>query len=65
MENKKDRALPISSAETKKQNQDYRQLPSASEQSMPPDIEKKDVEKASELNKDGETDNTEKNRSED
>ncbi|MCU7613675.1 hypothetical protein N0B16_04425 [Chryseobacterium sp. GMJ5] len=46
------------SAETKKQNEDFRGLPAASEKSNPPDINKEDVKKSSEENKSGKTDNT-------
>ena len=48
------------SAENKKQNEDFRDIPAASDNQNPPDIDKKDVEKSSKLNKDGKTDNTEK-----
>ena len=48
------------SAENKKQNEDFRDIPAASDKKNPPDIDKKDVEKGSEVNKDGKTDNTEK-----
>ncbi|MEN4760555.1 MULTISPECIES: hypothetical protein [unclassified Chryseobacterium] len=46
------------SAETKKQNQDFQNIPSSSEKTNPPDVEKKDVQKSSK-NKSGKTDNTE------
>ncbi|WP_185097212.1 hypothetical protein [Chryseobacterium sp. Leaf180] len=44
-------------AETKKQNEDFRDVPASSEKQNPPDIDKKDVQKSSE-NKSGKTDNT-------
>lgn len=47
------------SAETKKQNQDFQNIPASSEKSNPPDIDKEDVQKASK-NKSGKTDNTKK-----
>ncbi|WP_379969000.1 hypothetical protein [Epilithonimonas sp. UC225_85] len=48
------------SSEQKKQTQDFRDIPAASDKKNPPDIEKKDIEKSSEVNKDGKTDNIEK-----
>ncbi|WP_312393527.1 hypothetical protein [Chryseobacterium sp.] len=45
------------SAETKKQNQDFQNIPSSSEKTNPPDVEKEDVQKSSK-NKSGKTDNT-------
>ncbi|RZJ46458.1 MAG: hypothetical protein EOO19_10360 [Chryseobacterium sp.] len=48
------------SAENKKQNEDFRDIPAASDKQNPPDIDKSDVEKSSKINKDGKTDNTEK-----
>ncbi|KFF02174.1 hypothetical protein [Chryseobacterium luteum] len=47
------------SAETKKQNQDFQNIPASSENSNPPDIDKEDVQKSSK-NKSGKTDNTKK-----
>ncbi|MDR6922513.1 MULTISPECIES: hypothetical protein [Chryseobacterium] len=47
------------SAETKKQNQDFQNIPASSEKTNPPDIDKEDVQKSSK-NKSGKTDNTEK-----
>lgn len=46
------------SAETKKENQDFRGIPAASEKTNPPNIDKKDIEKSSENHKSGKTDNT-------
>lgn len=46
------------SAETKKENQDFRGIPAASEKTNPPNIEKEDIEKSSENHKSGKTDNT-------
>lgn len=48
------------SSEQKKQTEDFKNIPAASDKQNPPDIDKKDVEKSSEVNKDGKTDNTEK-----
>ncbi len=45
-------------AETKKQNQDFQNIPASSKKSNPPDIDKEDIQKASK-NKSGKTDNTE------
>ena len=47
------------SAETKRQNQDFQNIPASSEKSNPPDIDKEDVQKSSK-NKSGKTDNTKK-----
>jgi hypothetical protein len=47
------------SAETKKLNQDFQNIPASSEKSNPPDIDKEDVQKSSK-NKSGKTDNTKK-----
>ncbi|REC42895.1 hypothetical protein [Chryseobacterium pennipullorum] len=44
-------------AETKKQNQDFQNIPASSKNTNPPDIDKKDVQKSSK-NKTGKTDNT-------
>lgn len=46
------------SAENKKQNEDFKNIPAASDKKNPPDIEKKDIEKSSKVNNDGKTDNT-------
>lgn len=48
------------SSEQKKQTEDFRDMPASSDKKNPPNINKKDVEKSSEVNKDGKTDNTEK-----
>jgi len=53
-DNKNDSA---NSAETKKQNEDFRDIPAASKKQNPPAIDKEDVKKASE-EKSGKTDNT-------
>jgi len=45
-------------AETKKQNEDFRGIPAASEKTNPPDIDKEDIQKSSKNNKSGKTDNT-------
>ncbi|MBP2619160.1 hypothetical protein [Chryseobacterium jejuense] len=45
------------SAETKRQNQDFQNIPASSEKVNPPDINKEDIQKASK-NKSGKTDNT-------
>ncbi|MCD9615814.1 MULTISPECIES: hypothetical protein [Chryseobacterium] len=44
-------------AETKKQNQDFQNIPAASKKTNPPDIDKEDIQKSSK-NKSGKTDNT-------
>ncbi|ASK29137.1 hypothetical protein CEY12_03010 [Chryseobacterium sp. T16E-39] len=44
-------------AESKKQNQDFPDIPAASKKTNPPDIDKEDIEKSSK-NKTGKTDNT-------
>jgi hypothetical protein len=44
-------------AETKKQNQDFPNIPASSKNTNPPDIDKEDVQKSSK-NKSGKTDNT-------
>ena len=50
----------ISDAERQKQNQDFENIPAASEKQNPPAIDKKDIARSSEINEDGKTDNTEK-----
>lgn len=45
------------SAEIKKQNEDFQNIPASSEKQNPSDVDKKDVKKSSE-NKSGKTDNT-------
>ena len=49
----------ISEAERQKQNQDFENIPAASEKQNPPDIDKKDIKQSSELNDEGEMDNEE------
>ncbi len=44
-------------AESRKQNQDFPNIPASSKKTNPPDIEKEDVQKPS-RNKSGKTDNT-------
>lgn len=46
------------SAETKKQNQDFPNIPASSKKTNPPDVDKEDVQKSSKNNKSGKTDNT-------
>ncbi|KFF12043.1 hypothetical protein IW15_10700 [Chryseobacterium soli] len=48
---------PANDSETKKQNQDFQNIPASSKKSNPPDIDKEDVQKSSK-NKSGKTDNT-------
>ncbi|MCJ7936088.1 MAG: hypothetical protein MUW56_21280 [Chryseobacterium sp.] len=48
---------PANSAETQKQNQDFRDIPASSKKTNPPDIDKEDIQKSSK-NKSGKTDNT-------
>lgn len=50
----------ISDAERQKQNQDFENIPAASENQSPPDIDKKDIKRSSETEDDGKMDNTEK-----
>lgn len=45
------------SAETKKLNEDFQNIPASSKKQNPPDVDKEDVKKSSE-NKSGKTDNT-------
>ncbi|WP_027379379.1 hypothetical protein [Chryseobacterium daeguense] len=45
-------------AETKKQNQDFPNIPASSKKTNPPDVDKEDVQKSSKNNKSGKTDNT-------
>jgi hypothetical protein len=47
------------SAETKKQNEDFQNIPASSDKTNPPDIDKEDIQKSSK-NKSGKTDNTKK-----
>ena len=54
-DNKKNESA--NSAETKKQNEDFQNIPASSKKQNPPDVEKEDVKKSSE-NKSGKTDNT-------
>ncbi|MEG2308758.1 hypothetical protein SAMN05421796_103145 [Chryseobacterium piscicola] len=46
------------SAETKKQNEDFRDIPASSEKQNPSDVDKEDIQKYSKNNKSGKTDNT-------
>ncbi|MBB4805471.1 hypothetical protein HNP38_000743 [Chryseobacterium defluvii] len=48
---------PANSAESKKQNQDFPDIPASSKKTNPPDISKEDIQKSSK-NKSGKTDNT-------
>ncbi|MBV6880748.1 hypothetical protein NG800_010245 [Epilithonimonas ginsengisoli] len=48
------------SSEQKKQTEDFKNIPAASDKQNPPDIDKKDIDKSSEVNKDGKTDNIKK-----
>ena len=45
-------------SENKKQTEDFKNIPAASDKKSPPDIDKKDIDKSSKINKDGKTDNT-------
>ena len=45
-------------SENQKQTEDFKNIPVASDKKSPPDIDKKDIDKSSKINKDGETDNT-------
>lgn len=59
MDSKEDKTKKESanSAESKKQNQDFPNIPASSKKTNPPDISKEDVEKSSK-NQSGKTDNT-------
>ncbi|SDH88625.1 hypothetical protein [Chryseobacterium taeanense] len=46
-------------AETKKQNQDFPNIPASSKKTNPSDVDKEDVQKSSKNNTSGKTDNTE------
>ena len=46
------------SSENQKQTEDFKNIPAASDKKNPPDIDKKDIDKSSKVNKDGKTDNT-------
>ena len=46
------------SSENQKQTEDFKNIPAASDKKNPPDIDKKDIDKGSKLNKDGKTDYT-------
>ena len=56
-ENKNSEKESANSAEIKKQNQDFPNIPSATTKTNPPDVSKEDVLKSSK-NKSGKTDNT-------
>jgi hypothetical protein len=56
-ENKKQESA--NSAETKKQNQDFPNIPASSKKTNPSDVDKEDVQKSSNNNKSGKMDNTE------
>ena len=48
-------------AESRKQNQDFPNIPASSKKSNPPDIDKEDIQKSS-AHKTGKTDNTERKK---
>lgn len=48
--------------EISKENQDFQNIPESSSKSDDKNIKKEDIKKASKLNKDGKTDNTEINK---
>ncbi|SEM86322.1 hypothetical protein SAMN05421856_107208 [Chryseobacterium taichungense] len=50
---------PANAAEIKKQNQDFPNIPASSKKTNPSDVDKEDVQKSSQNNKSGKTDNTE------
>lgn len=56
----KDKSTEQNDMESTKENQDYQNMPESSPEETPADINKKDIEKASELNEEGKTDNTDK-----
>ena len=51
-------------AETKKQNQDFQNIPASSTKENPPAIDKKDIHKSSELNEDGRTEDSDNKKGE-
>ena len=51
--------LTANNAEHKKQIQDFPNMPASAEKQNPPDIEKQDIKKSSDLAETGKTDNTE------
>ncbi|WP_263603081.1 hypothetical protein [Chryseobacterium sp. PET-29] len=54
-ENKKKESA--NTAETKKQNEDFQNIPAASKKTNPSDVGKEDVQKSSKNNESGKTDN--------
>jgi hypothetical protein len=54
------KAEKANAAENEMQTEDFKNIPAASDKKNPPDIDKKDIERSSKINKDGETDNTDK-----
>lgn len=48
-------------AEIKKENQDYRNIPAASDRIQNEKTAKKEIQESSKINSEGKTDNTEKN----
>lgn len=56
--NEKNKKESANTAETKKQNEDFRDIPASSEKQNPSDVDKEDVQKSSK-DKTGKTDNTE------
>ena len=46
------------SAENKKQTEDFKNIPAASDKKNPPDIDKQDIIKSSQINKTGKTENS-------
>ncbi|SHE38351.1 hypothetical protein [Chryseobacterium takakiae] len=56
-ENKKQESA--NTAETKKQNEDFPNIPASSKKTNPSDVDKEDVQKSSKNNKSGKTDNIE------
>lgn len=54
------KAGKANAAENEMQTEDFKNIPAASDKKNPPDIDKKDIERSSKINKDGETDNTDK-----
>lgn len=62
MDKEKQTTEQANKAEIKKQNQDFQNIPAATEKQNPPDITKEDIKKVSKLVDTGKTDNTEKNQ---
>ncbi len=56
-ENNTEKKESANKAETKKQNEDFQNIPASSQKTNPSDVDPKDVKKSSENNPSGKTDN--------